>query len=325
MFGFGRRRTAGAPLDDIVRRMRPLPYDSMTRWRIADELSGRPPGDVLPGVRQLLESGRPDDELVGVQLLDSYLTDLGEPLPQECWTLEPVLRALCDPQQPPELIAAALGPWGMVAPDERVVLRRLMAHVDGRVRARAVELLLLSIGSGLDDVDLVLDALRNDLDPRVRRSAAEAVVIGPHIDPKDDEPWRADELWAEQTSEYIARVWPEMRPFVRDREVGVRAAALKLALDPSAGDDAARVRAEDQLLSELVDLDVDPAFVRLARRVELRKPELLERLTALQQSDWAARGAVPDRYPEEADRRVMLDEAISRGQVHKPRWRLGNR
>ncbi len=326
MFKIGRKRSAGAPLDDVVRRMRPLPYDSMTRWRITQEVSGRPVRDVLPAVRQLLESGRPDDQLAGVQLLDTYFADLDEPLPDECRALEPVLRALCDPQQPPELIAAAIGPWGSVAPDERVVLRTLIAHADGQVRARAVALLPDCKDGGPEDVDLVLDVLRSDPDPRVRCSAAEAVVSARlFADPQDEDPMRADEQWAEQVREQTARLWPVMRPFLRDREAQVRAAALTIALDPWAANDADRARAEQQLLSELVDPDVDPAFVRLAGDVELRKSDLLERLTALQQGDWAARGAVPDRYPEEADRRAMLAEGISHAKGRPPRRRLGSR
>ena len=316
MFGIGRRRRAGAPIDDIVRRMVPLPYDSSTRWRIADEVSGRRVRDVLPAVRQLLESGRPDDELAGLQLLDTYIADLDEPLPRECLALEPALRAYCEPQRPPALIAAALGPWASVAPGHGVVLlRTLTTHPDGEVRARAVQLLPLNEDGDAEDVDRVLDVLRNDPDARVRRAAAETVVAARlTADPQDDDPVRAEELWLEQIDEQTARLWPVMRPFLRDPEPQVRAAALTIALDASAASEADRARAEEQLLSELADPDVEPEFVQLAAEVEQRRAALLDRLTVLRRGDWPARTAVPDRYPEESDRREMLDRAIAHAQ-----------
>ncbi len=321
MFGIRRKQAAapaGAPLDDVVRRMRPLPYDSLTRWSIVEEVAGRPTSEVLPVVRRLLGSGRPEDELIGVQLTDNYFSDLDEPLPGECFELEPMLRRLCEDGQPPELVAAVLGPWCWVAPDEGVVLRRLVRHPDGQVRARAVDLLASS--EDLADVELVADVLTHDADPRVRCSAAEALASA-HLTRWTEEEEMSGEL-SVRTRQLRERLWATMRPLLRDPEARVRAAALDSAFDHW-GTDTDVARAEEQLLAELVDLNVDASMVSLAGWVRDRKPELLERLTALQRSDWPARNLVPDRYPDEPARRALLAGAVDKATPRaKGRWPL---
>ena len=344
MFGSRRRQRPAAaveaaveaPLDDVIRRMRPLPYDSLTRWGIVDEVSGLDPGEVLPVLRRLLESDRTDDRLIGVQLTGTYFSSLDEPywdvdeshLPEECYELVPLLRRCCEPEEPPELIAAVLGPLSWLVPDRAVITRPLARHPDARVRACAVSLL----DSATDDADfaIVVEALTDDPDPRVRRAAAETIESSHHG------AYTADDLVdgrlpADKRAVYD-RLWLVMRPFLRDRDARIRAAVLDLALDDWAAEAVDVARAEEKLLAELTDPNVDQSMVSLARSA-LRPSsklfegpkahELLERLTALQDSDWPARTAVPDRYPDESARRVTLDEAVARGRrrVEGGRWR----
>jgi hypothetical protein len=287
----------------------------MRRWEELDGLLYLDHEEVVDQALTLCASDHADDRLLGAEMLDVMMgrgADVSK--------AEAVLRQVCQPDQDPEVLAAALGPYAMTVGASLELYFELLGHPDARVRKAAAQML----GYEDDDpetaertIEALVGLLHEDPAPRVRTEAAEKLVS---LFRSYDEPYTAH---YEAVSDALS-----MR--LDDEVPAIRCAAIETLI--SSTTPAQLIRLLTRLKTELAASDVDSSFVGLSSTVRQRckvpediRGDLYDAVVVLRDTGWSER-AEPGEYPRPTDRDVMLTDALKslRGRRRWP-WQAADR
>ncbi|MBR7829632.1 hypothetical protein KDK95_25220 [Actinospica sp. MGRD01-02] len=293
--GLGWRRVAKMEeITRIIRRALGYPMEDYRRWVVLAELRGLDTALVYEAGETLMRSGDPSSMALAGQILDGVFI-LGSPGPGIREAGRVLLDEICEWDQDPAVLSAALHPYAQLGGTNAAMLLALLQHTDARVRASAAQL-IATVENAVGDAGIeqaLVQALEEDEDSDVRIRAAAGLYLLAQDDPECLE--RAAELFAD----YLADPEPE-----------IRCAALVITTI----DDLPRRL--DLVAQELDAAEPAWPFVDLCSGVEVEAatPAARERIRLRLRELWEVRWAErvrPDLYPDPAERAEMLDAAIA--------------
>jgi hypothetical protein len=268
----------------------------MRRWEALDGFAkSNHLWEVFDQAEALCASDRAEDRVLGAEIMDGLLTS-GR---VDHARAEAVLEPLCEPDQNPDVLAAALGPYRMTGATPEELAFELLGHPHPAVRETAIRVL----GDGDDDPETaqrttsaIVALLDEDPEPLVRVAAAEHLAI----------------LYGEYDAPYSETIREALARHLDDRLPAVRSRALEMLMSSARSEPGTFL---ERLRSELASPDVHPSFVRLSssatRRIKIPKDvrrDLYDALVILRDTGWSERAA-PGEYPRHTERRDMLADA----------------
>jgi len=283
-----------------------LPSGGMRRWNTLAPLGEADLDDVAAVASAFLTGDDPPRAVLAGEMLDTAIARHGfrgsRPSADTTAALRLLLEPACHPDQPPDLIVAALSPLAMLEGTHPSLLQPLVSHPDPKVRAIALRL-WANLLTDDDDappehvlnatLDMLTDALDHDPAPQVRAEAAGALDML-HLEATQ---------WPNHRGS--GRIYERLAGFRHDPLPEVRAQVLSAALREHVSG------AVDQLLTELADPDTHWQFVNCIQPGLPNPTDLRQALTRLQQTGWPDRSCDPDTYPEPDDRRQLLQQALT--------------
>jgi hypothetical protein len=278
----------------IIRRALGYPVEDYRRWVGLAELRDLDIALVYEAGEMLMRSGDRSSMALAGQIFDGVFI-LGRPDPGIREAGRILLDEICEWDQDPAVLSAALHPYAQLGGTNAAMLLALLQHTDARVRASAAQL-IATVENAIGDAAIeqaLVQALEEDEDSDVRIRAAAGLELLAQDDPECLE--RAAELFAD----YLTDPEPEIR---------------RVAVVITTVDDLPR---RLELVAQELD-EPEPAwpFVDLCGWIEVEAgtpavgERIRQRLRELWDVRWAER-ARPGLYPDPAERAEMLDAAIA--------------
>lgn len=278
----------------IIRRALGYPEEDYRRWVVLSELRDLDVALVYEAGETLMRSGDRSSMALAGQVFDGVFI-LGRPGPGIREAGRALLDEICEWDQDPAVLSAALHPYAQLGGTNSAMLLALLQHTDPRVRASAAQLLVVD-ERAIGDVGIeqaLVEALAEDEDSDVRIRAAVSLDLLAQDDPECRE--RMAELFAD---------------YLTDPEAEIRRVAVVITtIDDLPG----RL---DLVARELDETEPAWPFVESCEWIEIEvgapavQDQIRQRLRELWDRRWAE-GARPDRYPDAAERAEMLDAAIA--------------